>query len=48
MKAGDGPPGDLMAELQVELPEDLSESDRAQLAAVAEKYRDNPRANLQW
>ncbi len=48
VKAGDGPPGDLFAELQIVLPRNLSDADREQLATFAEKYADAPRADLQW
>jgi DnaJ-class molecular chaperone len=48
VKAGEGPPGDLVAELQVELPANLSETDREQLAEVADKYHDQPRTDLKW
>jgi DnaJ-class molecular chaperone len=48
VKAGEGPPGDLFAELQIVLPENLSDADRDQLAEIAEKYADNPRADLSW
>lgn len=48
VKAGDGPPGDLVAELEVELPANLSDVDRDQLATIAENYHDNPRADLKW
>jgi DnaJ-class molecular chaperone len=48
VKTRDGVTGDLFAELQIVLPPGLSDEDREQLAAVAEKYADNPRADLQW
>jgi DnaJ-class molecular chaperone len=48
VKAGDGPPGDLMAELEVHMPANLSDADRDQLAAIADKYHDDPRADLKW
>jgi DnaJ-class molecular chaperone len=48
VKAGDGPPGDLFAELQIVLPKDLSLSDRDKLTEIVEKYSDNPRADLRW
>ncbi len=48
VKAGDGPPGDLFAELQIVLPPGMSNDDRDQLAAIAAKYPDNPRADLSW
>ncbi len=48
VKAGAGPPGDLFAELQIELPKSLTAAEREQLAAVVEKYADNPRGDLTW
>jgi DnaJ-class molecular chaperone len=45
---GSGEPGDLYAELQIALPSSLTERDREQLAAVVEKYADDPRADLSW
>jgi DnaJ-class molecular chaperone len=48
VKSGDGPPGDLVAELLVTIPQRLSDDDRDQLAAIARKYHDNPRADLRW
>lgn len=47
VKSGDAP-GDLYAELQIVLPKNLSEADRRQLAEVAARYHDNPRAEFQW
>jgi DnaJ-class molecular chaperone len=52
VKSGEGPPGDLFAELQIVLPKNLSADDRETLTAAAEetlaKYSDNPRAELHW
>jgi DnaJ-class molecular chaperone len=48
VRGGAGEPGDLFAELQVVLPKNLSDEDREQMAAIAEKYADNPRADLRW
>jgi DnaJ-class molecular chaperone len=48
VKAGDGPPGDLFAELQIVLPKGLSDAEREQLASVIEKHHDNPREDLAW
>ena len=48
VKAGDGSPGDLFAELQIVLPPKLADNDREQLATIARKYADNPRADLTW
>ena len=48
VKAGSGEPGDLVAELEIVMPKDLSEEDRQQLATIAQRYNDNPRAELRW
>ena len=48
VKAGSGEPGDLIAELQIVLPEGLAEEDRQAMIEIARKQADNPRANLQW
>lgn len=48
VKAGDGTPGDLFAELQIVLPKDLSPAEREALAQVVENHRENPRADLTW
>jgi DnaJ-class molecular chaperone len=48
VRGGSGEPGDLFAELQVVLPTSMSDEDRQQMAAIAEKYADNPRADLRW
>ncbi len=48
VRGGSGEPGDLYAELQIVLPQGLSESDREQLAEIAAKYADDPRADLSW
>lgn len=43
-----GPPGDLLAEIQVTLPKDLSDADRKLLDEVGRRYPENPRDKLQW
>jgi curved DNA-binding protein len=48
VKGGDGPPGDLFAELQIEMPKTLTPEEREQIAAIVEHYQDNPRADLTW
>jgi DnaJ-class molecular chaperone len=48
VRSGSGEPGDLFAELQIILPQNLSEEDRQQLTGVAEKYADYPRTDLRW
>ena len=42
------PPGDLFAEIQIALPENLSAQDRQQLADVSNHYPQQPRAELRW
>jgi DnaJ-class molecular chaperone len=42
------PPGDLFAEIQIVLPENLSDEDRQQLASISGRYQQNPRAELRW
>lgn len=41
-------PGDLYAEVQIVLPEGLSEEDRASLARVSNGYTQAPRRELRW
>jgi DnaJ-class molecular chaperone len=41
-------PGDLFAEVLIVLPERLTEDERRQLAAFAERHPQNPRAELRW
>jgi DnaJ-class molecular chaperone len=48
VKAGAGEPGDLFAELEIVMPKDLSDEDRQQLAEIAQRYNENPRAELRW
>jgi len=48
VKGADGSKGDLFAELQIELPKDLSEQDRKQLLEVLGKYSYEPRTDLRW
>jgi len=48
VKPTNGPAGDLVAELEIVLPKELSDADREALAEVADRYADAPRANLQW
>lgn len=42
------PPGDLFAEIQIVLPENLSAADRQTLAEVSGRYPQNPRSELRW
>ncbi len=48
VKPANGTPGDLMAELQIILPESIDEEDRKSLEEVLGKYSNNPRAELRW
>jgi DnaJ-class molecular chaperone len=48
VQASDGAAGDLVAELEIVLPKNLSDDDRQQLAEVANKYAENPRVDLKW
>ncbi len=43
-----GSPGDLLAEIQIVLPPDLTTADREQVESILSKYSDNPRADLLW
>ncbi len=40
--------GDLLAEIQVMLPKDLSDADRQLLDEIGRRYPENPRDKLQW
>jgi DnaJ-class molecular chaperone len=42
------PPGDLFAEIQIVLPDNLSAEDRQRLADVSARYPQQPRADLRW
>jgi DnaJ-class molecular chaperone len=48
VKSADGTAGDLFVELQIVLPQNLTDEDREQLGAIAAKYADNPRVDLKW
>ena len=48
VKQPNGEAGDLVAELIVVVPKDLSAEDRTQLLDVLKKYSQNPRAELRW
>jgi curved DNA-binding protein len=43
-----GEPGDLFAEIQIVLPDELSEEDRRTLAEVSARHPQHPRAELRW
>jgi DnaJ-class molecular chaperone len=42
------PPGDLFAEIQIVLPENLTTEERGQLADISNRYPQSPRAELRW
>jgi DnaJ-class molecular chaperone len=42
------PAGDLFAEIQIVLPESLSESERQQLAEISNRHPQHPRSELRW
>lgn len=48
VKPANGSPGDLMAELEIRLPESLADADRETLEEILSKYAFNPRAELKW
>lgn len=48
VRPANGPAGDLFAEIQVVLPEKLSEAEREQIAEISNRYPQNPRAELRW
>jgi DnaJ-class molecular chaperone len=48
VKPKNGTPGDLLAEIQIVLPKQLSEADRETLRQVDEHYKQNPRNDLRW
>lgn len=41
-------PGDLLAEIQILLPENLSEADRKTLEEIGRRYPQSPRTSLKW
>lgn len=42
------PPGDLFAEVQIVLPDSLSDDERRSIAEISRRHRQNPRAELRW
>jgi DnaJ-class molecular chaperone len=42
------PPGDLLAEVQIVLPKNLSETDRETLKQIDSRYSQEPRKDLRW
>jgi DnaJ-class molecular chaperone len=48
VKPANQPAGDLFAEIQIELPEKLTEEERQQLAEISNRYPHWPRTELRW
>jgi DnaJ-class molecular chaperone len=48
VRAANQPPGDLFAEIQIELPAGLTREERQQLADLSSRYPQAPRAELRW
>jgi len=44
----DGPPGDLLAEVQIVLPRQFDETARGLIRQLDERWQQNPRARLRW
>jgi len=44
----EGPQGDLLAEIQIVLPEKLDEQEREAIRQIGDRHPQNPRANLRW
>jgi curved DNA-binding protein len=42
------PPGDLFAEILIELPENLTAEECLQLAEISNRYKQHPRSELRW
>ena len=43
-----GPPGDLLAEIQIVLPKELSDADRQAIRQIDQRYSQDPRKDLRW
>jgi DnaJ-class molecular chaperone len=43
-----GPPGDLLAEIQIVLPKQLSDADRQAICQIDQHYSQEPRKDLRW
>ncbi len=46
--SANGPAGDLLAEMQIVLPDELDDADRKILQELDQRHLQNPRANLSW
>jgi DnaJ-class molecular chaperone len=42
------PAGDLFAEIEIELPDNLTEEERKQLAEISNRHPQNPRTEMRW
>ena len=43
-----GAPGDLLAEIEIVLPENLTDEDMALLNQINDRHREDPRSHLRW
>ncbi|WP_145249199.1 DnaJ C-terminal domain-containing protein [Aeoliella mucimassa] len=48
VKPASGEPGDLYAEVQIILPDNMTEEERTKIAAIVQRDQRNPRADLRW
>ena len=48
VKAANQPAGDLFAEIQIVLPDNLTAEERRQLADISNRYPQHPRSELRW
>jgi DnaJ-class molecular chaperone len=48
VRQANGPAGDLFAEIEIELPKNLTAEERQQLADISNRYPQKPRADLRW
>ncbi|MCA9238650.1 MAG: J domain-containing protein [Planctomycetales bacterium] len=48
VRAEGKPPGDLYVELQIQLPEGLTEEERQEIANISARHPQDPRADLRW
>jgi DnaJ-class molecular chaperone len=46
--AGSATPGDLLAEVQIVMPQKLTDADREAIRQIDQRYSQNPRQNLRW
>ena len=48
VKPKNGPAGDLLAEIQIVLPKQLSDADRQAIRQIDQHYSQSPRGDLHW